>query len=63
MDANFQLRSKLWGMSSQDTTLGPGWSYFVDYLPYSNFIQNYINEEKVLLLIIILFTLLAIGGH
>ena len=62
MDANFQLRSKVRGVSSQDTTLGLGWSYFVDYLPYSDFIWNYINEEEVLLLIIILFTLLTIGG-
>lgn len=47
MDANFRLRSKLRGASSQDPTLGPGWSYFVNYLPYSEFIKNYVDEEEV----------------
>ena len=47
MDANFWLRSKLRGASSQDPTSGPGWSYFVNYPPYSRFIKNYIDEEEV----------------
>lgn len=46
MDANFCLRSKIRGASTQDPTLGPGWSYFVDYLPYSDFIKNYVDEEE-----------------
>lgn len=47
MDANFQLKSKLRGTSSQDPTLGLGWSYFVGHLPYSNFIKNYVDEDEV----------------
>lgn len=47
IDANFQLESKLQGASSQDPTLGPGWSYFVDHFPNFAFNKDYVNEEEV----------------
>lgn len=46
MDANFRLRSKLRGAVS-DPVLNPGWAYFVDYTPYSEFVAKYVDEEEV----------------
>jgi hypothetical protein len=47
MDANFRLRSKLRGVVNKNHTLGPGWSYFVNNGPYSDFIKDYVDEEEV----------------
>ena len=47
MDANFRLRSKLRSVVNKNHTLGPGWSYFVDNGPYSDFIKDYVDEEEV----------------
>ena len=47
MDANFRLRSKLRGVVNKNHTLGPGWSYFVNNGPYSDFIKHYVDEEEV----------------
>jgi hypothetical protein len=48
MDANFRLRSKLWGMQSKDPTLMPGWAYFVNNGTYTDFIKDYVDQDKVL---------------
>jgi hypothetical protein len=47
MDANFRLRSKLRGAVNKNHTLGPGWSYFVNNGPYSDFIKDYVDQEEV----------------
>lgn len=49
MDTNFRLRSKLRGLI-KDPTLSPGWSYFVDYVPYSKFIASYVDQVEVSIL-------------
>lgn len=46
MDANFRLRSKLWGVTS-DPMLGPGLAYFIDHAPYAPFIAQYVDEADV----------------
>ena len=47
MDTNFRLKSKIWSASSQDPTLGPGWSYFVNNGPYTDFIKEYVHQDEV----------------
>ena len=47
MDTNFRLRSKIQSINSQDPTLGPGWSYFVNHSPYADFIKDYMDEDEV----------------
>jgi hypothetical protein len=47
MDANFRLKSRLWGAINKEPTLGLGWSYFVDNAPYSDFIKGYIDQNEV----------------
>lgn len=46
MDANYRLRSKLRGIIT-DPHLSPGWSYFVDHVPYAKFVANYIDQAEV----------------
>lgn len=46
MDANFRLRSKLRGVTS-DPMLGAGLAYFVDHQPYAPFIAKYVDEAEV----------------
>ncbi|KAF7971126.1 hypothetical protein HWV62_22000 [Athelia sp. TMB] len=48
MDANFHLRSKLRGISV-DPHLSPGWSYFVNHIPYASFIANYVDQAEAVL--------------
>jgi hypothetical protein len=52
MDANFRLRSKLRAALAKDPTLGSGLSYCVDYLPYSDFIKNYVDQDEVILQVV-----------
>jgi hypothetical protein len=47
MDANFRLKSKLHSALNKDPVLGPGWSYFVDNGPYSDFIKGYVDQDEV----------------
>ncbi|KIM82772.1 hypothetical protein PILCRDRAFT_7683 [Piloderma croceum F 1598] len=47
MDANFRLRSKLRGLQSKDPTLMPGWAYFVNNGPYSDFIKDYVDQDEI----------------
>lgn len=47
MDANFRLRSKIRGTGALDTTLNPGWAYFVDNQPYADFIKDYVDAVDV----------------
>lgn len=44
MDANFRLKSKIWSVFSQDPTLGPGWSYFVNNKALH---QLYVHQDEV----------------
>lgn len=52
MDANFRLRSKLRGISV-DPHLSPGWSYFVNHVPYATFIADYIDQVEVMTLLLL----------
>lgn len=46
MDTYFHLQSKLCGAIS-DPVLNPGWAYFVNYTPHSEFVMKYVDEEEV----------------
>jgi hypothetical protein len=47
MDANFRLMSRLRSSIFKDPSLGPGWAYFVDNGPYTDFIKDYVDMEEV----------------
>ena len=47
IDANFQLKSRLWYSINKELTLSLGWSYFVDNGPYFDFIKDYVDEDEV----------------
>lgn len=47
MDANFRLKSRLRGPLARDPPLGPGFSYFVEFGAYADFIHDYTDEEDV----------------
>lgn len=47
MDANFRLKSRLRGPVAKDPPLGPGFSYFVEFGAYADFIHDYVDEEDV----------------
>lgn len=47
MDANFRLKNRLRTTTKLDTTLGPGWAYFVQQAPYVDYIKNYVDQEEV----------------
>ena len=47
MDANFRLMSRLRSSIFKDPSLGPGWVYFVDYGPYTDFIKDYVEMDEV----------------
>jgi hypothetical protein len=47
MDANYRLRSKLRGLLNKDPTLSPGFAYFVNNGPYTDFIKHYVDEDEV----------------
>lgn len=47
MDANFRLMSRLRSSIFKDPSLGPGWAYFVDNGPYSEFIKEYVDMDDV----------------
>ena len=47
MDANFCMMSRLRRLIFKDPSLGPGWAYFVDNGPYTDFIKEYVDMEEV----------------
>lgn len=66
MDANFRLWSRLRGTWQRDSSLAPGWAYFVENGSYVDFIKNYVDVEEVsfpALLSMTLRLIVHLGAH
>ena len=46
-DANFRLKGRARETSVEDTTLSPGWAYFVESRAYLAHVTKYANQEEV----------------
>ncbi|KAJ7074866.1 hypothetical protein B0H15DRAFT_925610 [Mycena belliarum] len=46
-DANFRLRGRLVSSDAKDPTLGQGLAYFVNKIPYTEHIKNYVNQDEI----------------
>ncbi|KAJ7152150.1 hypothetical protein C8R43DRAFT_1127232 [Mycena crocata] len=46
-DANFRLRGRMVSSDAKDPTLAQGLAYFVNKLPYTEHIKNYVNQEEI----------------
>lgn len=63
MDANFRLKSRLRGPVNRDLPLGPGFSYFVEYGAYTEFIREYVDQDDVCVFLLFLSCPRLITSH